>query len=361
MKKAIWTLSAMALIGFGMAACDEDDVNNALDNLTDSWNYCSETLPDPNVPGEFAKYKVEDEVTKEHACSAYQKCAEGLIFQKDKNAHTASCVNDERNWECKVPADCEDNNETCDTATHTCASINEVEDQYIYVRIDDGSEDKYTGEWDATKGCAKVRGGGCENDPGADIDAVVLTKKNGDIAYAGDIYDYQFGVAAADIKYNKANKDEFLNGPKLATNPLNILGNPKSLVDYGTENAKCNLYIDDPAENDCFGNADVQCNVRPYVSLGGPGGYIVVVMDDKIEVGDTLDILEVGDCTCTQTNDATGCGKNKAVADAVKVYISITESSTDDYKILLDTATAPQHGVISIPITETMFTQDKNF
>ena len=148
MKKALWALSAMALIGFGMTACEEEDLGNGgstLPAVTDSWDKCGEDLPDPNNPGKADTQKVEAydaSGNKVHACSSYDECAdEGFVFKKDAKSDVASCVYDilYNGGYCRTNNDCEDEEATCN-ADHQC----EVggEQTFKFVRIDDGSEDR---------------------------------------------------------------------------------------------------------------------------------------------------------------------------------------------------------------------------
>jgi hypothetical protein len=351
MKKTIWALSAMAMLGlFNLVACDEEE--------TPSVNNCNE---DKDC-GEN-RYCVTAKTGKK-VCSQYDACCD----KKDDNSQcdrefdeSGACVDKGGDIvNCTSDTQCK-KGETCEkpegSTQGQCKKASEAVKTFKYVRIDDASDGtKYTGEWDAAKKCAKTKDGICEEDPGADLDAIVLVK-NGTPSYAAEIYDYKFGIAQAGIKFNKDDK----NAPKLATNPLNVVGAPDSIDQYGKDEVTCKLYID-PEEKHCFGDGKdgVACTDRPYVSLGGPGGYIIVEMEQAIEANDKLDILEVGDCKTLNCDEdsADKCGSRKALADGVKVYVSMSDDTKEDWKVIADTAQAPQKGVISLEITSALLSAE---
>ena len=344
MKKALWILGALALVGFGMTGCGEDG-----EPCGDTGLVCGSDLSVLLKP--FCVEIGAKDGKGQMTCSAYQSCTEyledhgeDLVF--DKNG---LCVNAVQDDYCEVKSECGDG-EVCNKDTHRCEPESTVtEDKFSFVRIDDASTNDLT--WNGT--CFESKGS-CVDDPGADIDAVVLKKADGALKYAKEIYDYSF--AGGKITYKKGDE---VPPTKLATNPLNIKGAPDSIENYGDDSVTCKLYNDDASTN-CFFNNDVQCEVRPFVSLGGPGGYIIVEMEADIEAGDTLDILEVGDCKMINCNDKNGtktdCGT--AVKDGVKVYVSINDSTKENWKIVGDTGKQPDKGVISFPISADILSSD---
>lgn len=148
-----------------------------------------------------------------------------------------------------------------------------------------------------------------KEDYGADIDAIVLDKADGQPSYAKNVVDYKHGggfytgshEAEADVASKK------------------VLGAPDSFYEY-PEVTNCHLYINKDPSNAAF------------VSLGGEGGYIIVEMEKAIEKGDKLDVLEVGDCT--YDDDADGKG-GKAVKEPVKVQISVAADAIDSQWVVL--------------------------
>lgn len=363
MKKTFWALSLMALLGFvGMTACEEEDLGGGGEGGGDVVDPdqcqknedCSEGA---NGFGSEAKKYCVTANTGRKVCGKYDACcADGDAEACDREFdETGECVSKGGHVsECNADTDCDkDLGEVCDKSAGygVCKKDNHAVQTFKFVRVDDASEDKYTGAWNSEKRCAPTKAGGCENDPGADIDAIVLTK-NGTPSYVADVYDYHFGVATEDVKFNKGDT----NAPKYATNPLNIVGEPDSISNYGTADASCKLFID-PEEKNCFGDGDngIPCTDRPFVSLGGPGGYIIVEMQNAIDAGDKLDILEVGDCKMANCDgdSADKCAKSKAVADGVKVFISMSDVYDGDWKVVSDAQT-PAMGVVSLEITSAM-------
>lgn len=165
---------------------------------------------------------------------------------------------------------------------------------YKFVRIDD-----------LTSGNPKK-----EEDFGADIDAIVLDKADGQPSYAKNVVDYHHGGGFYEGKAENVVYD-------LASSK--IKGAPDSFYEY-PEVTNCHLYINKDPENATF------------ISLGGNGGYIVVEMEKAIEKGDKLDVLEVGDCTFD--DDAAGKG-GKAVKENVKVQISVAADAVDAQWVVL--------------------------
>jgi len=70
-----------------------------------------------------------------------------------------------------------------------------------------------------------------------------------------------------------------------------------------------------------------------FVSLGGMGGQLILHMADTIEQGDTLTVLEVGNCDI-------GGGKD-AIQDDVEVFVSVAADDTRDWVALGDGGVSP--------------------
>lgn len=115
---------------------------------------------------------------------------------------------------------------------------------------------------------------------GADIDAVLLTKRDGRQYAARTVEGYAHGGG----RYE---------GPEL--NPSEALGFPDSFYNW-PDSSRC----------------DVD---RGYVSLGGQGGYLIVGMDADIDSGDRITVAEVGGC---QYSGGT------AIAESVRVEVAVS-------------------------------------
>jgi len=116
---------------------------------------------------------------------------------------------------------------------------------YSFVRIDD-----LTTEWEPFE------------HRGADIDAVVLEKPTGTISFAKEVEGYAWGSGLV-IGVEKY--------PWVAEGP------PDAYYTY-------------PDVSSCILDDDT------VISLGGTSGMIIVEMASPVEPGDTLTVLEVGDC-----------------------------------------------------------------
>lgn len=308
MKKALWVLSALALVGFGFAGCGgEEECGDGY--VCDNEEFCDgQCSGAENCFGEDADGKV--------ICSKCQyDCA--LMFPdtfKNCNESAGLCMNDASCPAGMVAKDngngtglcetgdaktCTTNDQcgegqVCDTASSMCVDEGSVEATFKYVRIDDLSDK------------CKMKGDKCEaKDPGADIDAIVLVKKSGGAAiYAESVTGYMRsdGIKAKDG-----------TDSQVASDPAQALGAPDSFSDYANSHigGDCIYWKDKDAAN----------LEHPYVSLGGLGGYLEVEMGGVIEKGDTLDILEVGGCNLINTSDG---GKQTAVGEKIKVSISMS-------------------------------------
>jgi len=142
-------------------------------------------------------------------------------------------------------------------------------------------------------------------DPGADIDAIILEKAAGTDVYADKIEAFQLGVDVGD------NID-----------PVDALGAPDSVVDFKGSAPTC--------------NADAG-----FVSLGG-SGYLVAHMGEAIEVGDSVAVIEVGGCDY---------GGGMAKLEVVKVQVSVSAEPENQHWVALGQGEGPylSLSVITLP------------
>lgn len=309
MKKSIWTLSALALLGLGLAGCGGEDGDSCTKDADcdttkgytcDMGSQTCKIAQGPFKTCEQLKCEAQnlkcvlvagdDKDTKGFAirgCAAKAQCDAGQIFEIDDQDPTkALCVSAEKRVTCVKDSDCE-SSDICKDNKCQAKSNNTSDQDYKFVRIDDLSETD----------------GHNLDDPGADIDAVALIKGGKAPIWATAVKGYK----RAD---GKSSSPEF----KTATNPQNALGAPDSIIGYPNNVTGCNYYK-------APYNKDTTKNEHPYVSLGGLGGYLELEMGDKIEANDKLDILEVGDCKLKNTKDI---NNDPAKSEKIKVQISIS-------------------------------------
>lgn len=309
MKKSLfWLLSALAVGGlFSVTACDEEengDVCAADVNPCGSGDYAA--TPYCYVDGNGAA-----------ACTGI-KCGSGL---SSDYTSAGQCVGNNKGGEgdaCKESNDCL-NGLSCYQGT--CSSAAAVED-YKFVRIEDLSDACTSGKCSA-------------EDPGADIDAIVLKKKAGGTKYAARVSGYHRGDGQVSKKADNT----------MAADPDKAIGQPDSFVHYPTAD-QCDYYKADVAGND---KANRQYT---FVSLGGLGGYLEVEMEDSIEVGDSLDVLELGKCDLFNTNDDPNAKKGNAKAESIRVQVSIS-GDEGSWKLVGDNiANDTNKGILTFNITQ---------
>jgi len=140
-------------------------------------------------------------------------------------------------------------------------------------------------------------------DGGADIDAVMVQKPSGTVAFAQTVENFRHGGG----------------GPSPEGDPTRALGAPDSFYAY-------------PDTTVC------EVSSRGFVSLGGTGGLLVVGMALSIETGDTVSVLEVGGCDF---------GAGTAISEPVDVSIS-TGPRIDGSWIFLGTGQGPE-ALVEVP------------
>lgn len=320
MKKLAWLLGAVALVG--LSACDADENNCGNVNCDESAPLC--VLAANNKAG------VDVCLTKDKE-AAYNNCGHDKATSiKDMWMDNGSCTTRYTGM-CESDSQCE-SDQVCDTVNKKCVAKTGSQKPRL-VRLDDLTElsatDKKNGD-----------------DPGADIDTVVLTKAGGKAVYVTEVKEFKRGD-------NKSVKDDDYS---IAANPQAVVGAPSSFVDYPTDTKNCYYYKKDTNPKE----GDASTLVRPFVSLGGQGGYIVVVMGEDIEAGDTLNVLELGGCTLQNTVD-----KRTQVAagkEAVKVQVSIS-GKDGDWALVGDSSSRVTErdytGIFSVKISDNMLKDAK--
>ena len=156
---------------------------------------------------------------------------------------------------------------------------------YLYVRIDDLSEYADT------------------PDGGADIDALILKKSDGSQYFATSVEGFIFGNF----------------GSAESLDPMDALGAPDAFYNYSSDDTSvCTIGTSDD---------------RPFVSLGGEGGVLVVRMGAAIETGDTLTVLEVGGCNY---------GDGEAIVEEISVQISVSYDIDSGQWVALGSGEGPE-------------------
>ena len=333
MKKVLWILSSLALVGMGFVGCDDDDSSDACDGKCEDNQICAP------IKGAAAECINADKILAKFKTADGKALLECIVIEKQANGDytpvtddTGSCTN-----YCYVNADCA--SKDCDTTTHTCKAAGQAKTDYKFVRIDDVTQNA------------------SGSDPGADIDAVVLVKggasdANGAKKYAKQVKSYARGDGKSSAE-----------GKIYAGDPDKILNAPDGLTSYGTKDGTCIYYANGSkniGEETCdldskkhtgktASGEDCDYNYT-FVSLGGKGGYIIVEMEDKIEAGDKLDIVEIGDCKLSNT----ASGKTlDASAENMEVRISVSDDA-DSFKSLPIASNKASKGVLSINIADSM-------
>ena len=336
MKKSLFALAAVASLGLFLAGCGED--SDPCDDLscTDAQT-CRTYYDSLNIlRGACA---VSDEV-----CSK-----QGLVVKEDTTKAGAdrwTCAAGESTAKCTKDADCSvDGSMKCDIdgdhgALNTCYTPSAIEQatEYKYVKIQDETPEVKTGY-----------------DPGADIDAVVLTKSaanGGGEYYAADVVQYWRGGG----QVCKGKDQSKCKEPGHAYDPDKIIGAPDAVVDYANPDREGICHYLDTANTD-YTNEETG-KVFLFVSLGGKGnvdgkstGFIIVQMQKKIENGDNLSVMELGGCKIKK-EDTFDKNKdiNNAEAEKISVSVAISDDAADGEWIEVIKSSSATKGVVSATV-----------
>jgi len=295
MKKSLFAVAAMAVMGLGFVACEDDLIGDPCDLVTPlcASNQMCRVNPSTN------------EASCKPDCSKIES-ADELVWSWENGG---ACIN--ANVE-----ECADDNE-CEEG-YICNSNNMCEEgapKFKYVRIDDLSP----AETSATK-----------EDPGVDIDAVVLVKQgSGGTHYATRVAGYRRGDGDSTLKDN------------FAFDPQAAVGKPDSFVSYPTNTDTCHYYVNPQAAKKQY----------TFVSLGGVGGYLILEMGAVIETGDKLDVLEVSDCKLANTISSNGQTAVKE-PEGFRVQISVSEKADGKWNFVNQGQVTK--GILSTTISNSM-------
>jgi len=146
-------------------------------------------------------------------------------------------------------------------------------------------------------------------DPGADIDAVVLIK-DGVRSYAGRPVAYYFPPDTEPLRSNE----------------FEVVDEPDAHTTYPASTGIC--LVD-----------------GSFASLGGQGGYILVEMDEEIENGDTLEVIEIGGGCFFGDN-----GEDEARAEEVQVSVSTADDLDGTWQVI-GTGTSTSSPIISFTVS----------
>lgn len=306
MKKSLWILSALALAGFCMTGCLEGLVEPEEGDVVDNEEYCDGQC-DAN---EFCLLTAD---LKTGECSRCNKdCA--LV-----DAHYPVCVVIDNVGECVATQTCpagQDFDFDEDLDHYVCSGGTVVEPEPeegagLFIRVDDVSTFE--------EACGKFENGKCsKDDPGADLDAIVVRKSSGGYIYAAEIMGYSRG----------AEKDR-VTERGVSGDPTKVLGKPDSLISY-PDSGDC-YYLKKDSNKDDYDFT--------FMSLGGEGGYVEVKMSEQFHAGDTVDIVELGNCELVNTHSGQNVSKSKVGAESMKVQVSVSgEDGT--WKVLGDAGKA---------------------
>ena len=365
MKKSLFALAAMASLGLFAFGCGDGESGDAcltsLDCKTEDGYIChpKELTCQPNDGcGLICDASLDQTCNKDNGKCVTGAAAENCHLNGDKCDEGFTCVQDDQGaWACMpddqkcynntvwssvaemcVDADSEtcehglttecsgDGKTVCDPDLKLCVprQVSSDPKPYKYVRIDDLTPMSDIANL-TSDGSVKTWK---SEDPGVDLDAIVLTKAGS----GAPIY------AEAVLGYRRGDGQESIEKKTHAFDSDAILHAPDSMTTYPSET--CNYYIGDPK--------DKETRQYPFVSLGGQNGWIIVEMGDKIEEGDTLDIIELGDCKLANTES----GKmDKAKAESMKVQVSVGSKVESEWVIVAESGAAVG-GVLSVTIPE---------
>lgn len=317
MKKSIWALSAIALLGFGLVGCGGDEGDECTTDLdcdataglvcntqsgvcqSGTSNACAGKCDDSScLPVYTCSGTVSMCVpTTAPSCTSDQilyQDGEGLLLcisnvDSDDDALCGGGTVDPGNPDVPAPTD------------------------YRYVRIDDLSP--------------KMTENDGKEDPGADIDAVGVKQKEGGFIWAQSV-----------MGYNRADGQSSVKDKSIAANPEMALGEPDSVTGYAEKDGKCVYYTGDAS--------DADSRAYTFVSLGGQGGYLIVDMGVGVVDGDVVHVMELGDCELQNTSDGK---KSNAKKEKIKVSVSVASAFDSTWKTLGEAEATK--GVVTFNVT----------
>lgn len=317
MKKSIWALSAIALLGFGLVGCGGDEGDECTSDLdcdataglvcntqsgvcqSGTSNACGGTCDDSSCK---SVYTCSGNVS---VCvdSTTPSCTADQILYRDSDGLLLciSNVESEQDALCGGSTIDPDNPDVPDPV------------DYRYIRIDDLS--------------TKMKADDGKEDPGADIDAVGVKQKEGGFIWAQEV-----------VGYLRADGQSSVKDKTIAANPEMAIGAPDSVTGYESRDGKCEYYK---------GNAqDADSREYTFVSLGGEGGYLIVDMGVGVVDGDIVHVMELGDCELQNTSD----GKHStAKKEKIKVSVSVSNAVDSTWKSLGEAEASK--GVVTFNVT----------
>ena len=319
MKKSIWALGAIALLGFGLVGCGGDEGGECTSDLdcdstaglvcnTDSntcasstANSCGGRCDDENCRGVYSCASGTQSMcvpSTAPACTGDQ-----VLFQDGDSLVCISNTDSDDDGLCGGNGDVDPDNPPADA-------------EYRYIRIDDMSPNDTTNK----------------EDPGADIDAIgVKQKSTGGYIWAQEVVGYLRGDGQSSVK-----------DKTIAADPDKALKDPDSVKGYaegdGKGDGKCEYYKGDAT--------DEATREYTFVSLGGLGGYLIVDMGVGVVDGDVVHVMELGDCKLQNT--ASG-SSGKANSEQIKVSVSVSNTVDGTWKAIGEGKAA--NGIVTFNVT----------
>lgn len=293
MKKSLWILSALALAGFCMTGCLEGlESSPEAGDVVDNDKYCDGLCE----AGEFCILSDDLETGECAECS--KKC--------DEPGYPVCIILDGGIGEvCVATATCPDGQGYQydeDLKHYLCSEGDPVEPEPevgagLYIRVDDMSS--------LEESCGGLVDGKCKkDDPGADIDTIVVRKANsGGYIYVDEV-----------VEFGRVKNVDRLSDRPVSSDPKKLEGAPDSLLSY-PEAGSC-YYLKKDSDKDDYDFT--------FASLGGEGGYVVVKMKEQFHAGDSVDVIELGDCELVNLHDSDKIAKSNVGAETMKVQVSVS-------------------------------------
>lgn len=293
MKKSLWILSALALAGFCMTGCLEG-AGPVDGEQVDNDEYCNGQCED----GEYCLYSSDLESGECSACPvdcALENSLYPVCIVLDGGVGPV----------CVATANCPDGQGYAkdESGHYVCSNGDPIDDPAPeagagqFIRVDDMSS--------LEESCGGLVDGKCKkDDPGADIDTIVVKKANsGGYIYVKEV-----------VEFGRVKNVDRLSDRPVSSDPKKLEGAPDSLISYpGT--GSC-YYLKKDSNKDDYDFT--------FASLGGMGGYVVVKMAEQFHAGDTVDVIELGDCELVNLHDSDKVSKSNVGAETMKVQVSIS-------------------------------------